>query len=103
MLKQERRWKEVAAKLEEQDDKLEIVLNNTTGNQMISQTDFRGLNFDDVLGKWLVSIFFSVFKTKMQPSTLYCYLYHLDRTSSRTNDIVFFLSCVNACIDSLQN
>ena len=56
----EKRWQELSEKLQNQDDKLEIVLNNTTGDQMISETDFRGLNFDDVLGKWLVCCFFCV-------------------------------------------
>ena len=41
----------MSSSLEKQDDKLEIVLSNTTGDQMMSQADFRGLNFDDVLGK----------------------------------------------------
>ena len=56
--KQEKRWQELSEKLQNQDNKLEIVMNNTTGDQMISETDFRGLNFDDVLGKWLVPLFF---------------------------------------------
>ena len=51
MAKQEERWLKLFDKMEAHDDKLERVLANTTGNQMMSKMDFRGLNFDDLIGR----------------------------------------------------
>ena len=39
-------------------DKLDMVIANTSRDELISQVDFRSLNFDDVLGKDQFVVFF---------------------------------------------
>ena len=113
MLEQEKRWQELSKKLQSQDDKLEIVLNNTTGNQMISQTDFRGLNFDDVLGKWLVRFFWELTlglillflqNKKYNLALLLCIKWKQNPPNISSELVSFLCVCVtHACIDLLQN
>ena len=59
MAEQERRWQETTAQIQ---NKLDMVIANTSGDEMISQVDFRSLNFDDVLGKDQFVVFFLSFQ-----------------------------------------
>ena len=59
MAEQERRWQETTAQIQ---NKLDMVIANTSGDEMISQVDFRSLNFDEVLGKDQFVVFFLSFQ-----------------------------------------
>ena len=50
---QKKRWEELSEKMQSNEDKLAFLMRNASGDQMLPKTDFRGLNFDDLLGTCL--------------------------------------------------
>ena len=50
---QNKRWKELSEKMQSHENKLGYLINQASADQMLPKADFRGLNFDELLGTCL--------------------------------------------------